>query len=624
MSYSRSASLEESLKWRNKCASMLRRIRRITERPQAEEQRIESAIEEYSIQTGLDYDQSRHHVMELNTPTEIVHPNLLIQFLESAATPILPEIISGKKSVFIDPSFSMDMQLLTTRPVNRARHWFIVMRIAMYSNSLWMVILGCVLNYLVHQTIVPGLVLVAVVVGAVPQYPYTSSRFWWVVLLFQLLFVGAQFAWQLPSVCDAGTDKLRPWWQLFSLSQECAPVFTTTHAMQLGFTKWFDEEMWFKNVWSDGLLDILICIHLRSLFMSGRSLAAPSKIRSQLQMDRTDPSSDFEKPPGDFYTVRFSLSLFVVVFLIIDWSRISSTNLPASAGAPSLLGESVTRNHFSTNQVIAVTLFIFQMLLDRIMYSHSKSLVGRRIVLGLVTGQLFMLIFGMNLRVVYLFWFAYFSYLLLSARQLAFEIRPIASRSGILWSSGKFSYYAFRVYLVIPFLDELRQICDWVAAPVTALSLFMWFKVEDCMQNLRVVQAEMDSRKSALPMLSSDRACVGVATLMGLVAIITGPLVFFSGLNVLREPNLVVSGSPAGSLGFTNLRIFLEVPDSLPRIELYSSNQVVTSKLNPDWVKDDEVLAPLVALQSADLQSVSSRKLPTLSGVSLFHYSRKS
>jgi len=164
----------------------------------------------------------------------------------------------------------------------------------------------------------------------------------------------------------------------------------------------------------------------------------------------------------------------------------------------------------------------------------------------------------------------------------------------------------YRIYLAIPFLDELKQICDWVASPVTALSLFMWFKVEDCMLSLRTIQTEMDGRAS-LPLNRKDRQCIGITALVGLIAIVTGPLVFFSGLNVLRESNLIVPFATSESAPTsTSFQIFLRIPGTpVSRLSLISSNQAMTKSLPLESVRDDEILAPLVTLESVDLQQIS-------------------
>lgn len=365
-----------------------------------------------------------------------------------------------------------------------------------------------------------------------------------------------------------------------------------------------------------------MCIRYNKSYAKSRAIrtlaTAPRKAREAISGSPFESATT--RPTWDTYSARFFLSLIVAVLLITDWSSVSAMRLPSVSSTPSLLGESFTRNHFSAWQVVAITVFIFQIILDRCLYtliSHSPS-VGtlseqhrefntrttfhRKLVLASVTIQFVLLVAAMNLRLVNRFFIPYCMYLVLTARQLAFDIRPVGGKTGgILWSPGSMSYYAFRLYLAIPFLDELRQICDWVASPSTCLSLYMWFKVEDCMQNLRSVQAEMDSRDT-LPLTRGDRSCVGVSAIVGLVAIITGPLVFFSGLNVLREQNPIVSTVPGEAP--SSLRIFLQVPPNVPHLTLYTSNQLSTEGISTETVKD-EVLAPLLVMKSADLQRIS-------------------
>ena len=587
--YLRTVCHEDAIKWRNKCGSLLRRIRRVRETMDRSINGetptlspMETAIEDLSIETGLDYEESKS-LIDLSPRGE--RGGTTQQTLWDSS-----EFAKHSSSNLSDPAFALDQQLATT--LTYPLVWI-------FSRSLWLVVGTLFVSFLVQQSWLAGIPLVLIVVLGLPSFPYPPHALWGSLLGYQLTAILAKCLWQFAIVCDSG-DVVG--WKFFSLGQShCPPVYVDTRAMRLGL---FKCSSYLSLLWPDVVVVGAIFVHLRSLFLTGRSGLPPRKAREAIAGSTVNLGST-TRPTWDTYTARFLLAMTVTVLLITNWSRVSASKLPQIGPSSSILGESVSRNHFSAIQVLAITVFLFQVVADRAIYivmSHSPTRL-RKLVLFSVTVQFLLLLFAMNLRLVLPFFLPHSAYLVLTARQLAFDIRPTGTRSGFLWQKGYASHYAYRVYLAIPFLDELRQICDWAASPATALSLFMWFKVEDCIQNLRFVQAEMDSRQ---PLAKTDRTCMGVSAIVGLVAIITGPLVFFSGLNVLREQNPIVLVSPSGDTP-SGLRIFLQVPGSLPRLQLYSSNQMVIQAVSSadSAMKDDEVLAPLLVLQSADLQRVS-------------------
>ena len=599
---------EDTLKWQNKCGSMLRRIRRIREAvdkatgreveslsPSVRDNRLQTAIEEYSIQTGLAYEESKSALEHGERGGTLTEPEQrLRQLIIQSTTPPLEEAVSS----ISDPAFEMDEILADENILYQFRVWIL-------SQSFWLVIVSVYLTYLFHggsfMSAVP--VLLVSVVG-LSAFPFPPHGLWKFLLAFTLAVIALKLAYQSPWICDDTSVDI---WKVFYVATRttkqgipyCPQIYVATRATRLGL---------FKTTWShlseligpELAMTLALIIHLRSLSLTGRSFADARKlIFGEI------------KATKDTYTARFFLSLLVTGMLITDWTTISDTKPLFGSSSSRFLGEGISRNYFSPWQVLAIALFVFQIVLDRCMYtlmSHSpgepsnrRAVVAKRVILITVATQFLILLFYMNMRVVVVFFTLYSLYLSLTARQLAFDIRPVGGKSGFLWGPSQLSYYAYRAYLLIPFLDELRMISDWVASPATSLSLFMWFKVEDCIQNLRFIQAEMDNRHN-LPLLKADRACIGVSAIVGLIGIITGPLVFFSGLNVLREPNPVVASLP-GSLP-SAFSISLLTTDQ-HRVILYSSTQCEAQSVDPETVKDDEILAPLMAMRSGDLQQVS-------------------
>ena len=588
----RSVCQDDAIKWRNQCAALLRRIHRIRdtmEMSSSAEDRMaslsprarESAIEQYSIETGLDYDQSKLALDNPNVAAETSLRDLLV------STPILMD--SPHVS---DAAFETDYAL--------SQFFWCKFRVLVFSNSLAFLFASLLLVFTIEQSWLAAIPLILLIVFALPSFPYSPSFFFKMLFTYEGVVLLLKVLWQYPLICDVGATG--PFWQLFKLAKKCPPVYIDSRAMHIGFLKIaFTPFDWIRLLSSDLFVMCCIAVHLRSMYLSGRSALAPKAARIAI----ADPMYHHgtTRPTLDTYTTRFLLGMTVTVILITSWATISSSKLP-QIGPSNFLGEAVSRNHFSAWQVLGITFFIFQLIFDRAIYiAMSHENIGifflRKLIRISILIQLLLLFWAMNLHLVFRFFVPYIAYLALSARQLAFDVRPVGNKSGFLWGKSFLSYYSYRVYLAIPFLDELRQICDWVATPKTSLTLFMWFKVEDCIANLRFIQAEMDSREK-----HKNRKLVGISALVGLVAIITGPLVFFSGLNVLREQNPIVNVAPSVGIS-SGFKIFLQLPE-LPRIELYSSNQMTTYPVSSEQVmKEDEVLAPLLVLQSADLQEIN-------------------
>lgn len=602
---------EDATKWQNKCGSMLRRIRRIREAvdkdtvvealsPTTRENRMQTAIEEFSIQTGLDYEESKNVLEHGERGGTLSEPELrLRQLVNQSTVPVLEETVSR----ISDPAFEQDEIMANDRLYLQFKVWI-------FSRSFWLVMVGVFANFFWNSgSILSAVPLVLAVTVGLSSYPFPPHSLWRFIGILAIFSIFAKILFQSKYVCEDTSSEV---FKIFHFASEftksgepkCPPVYVDSRASRLGLFKLDDWETTSVLSLIGGELIVLVftMIHLRSLFLSGRLGLTPERAITLLGGD--------SKPTKDTYTFRFLLSLCVTVLLITDWTKLSASKPIVSS---SFLGEGISRNFFSPAQVLAVTLFVFQIVLDRCMYtlmSHSpgdpvqssaRSHLSRKVTIASITVQILILVIFMNLRVVVGFFSIYVLFLSLSARQLAFDIRPVGGKSGFLWTKGYLSYYTYRLYLLIPFLDELRVICDWVASPFTSLNLFMWFKVEDCIQNLRFVQAEMDSRET-LPFARGDRACLGISSIVGLVAVITGPLVFFSGLNVLREPNPVIRFLP----GYppTSLTVYLSTQAGL-RIPLYASTQTNITSIEPDSVKNDQILAPLMAMRSGDLQSLS-------------------
>ncbi|CAD7960155.1 unnamed protein product [Amoebophrya sp. A120] len=87
----------------------------------------------------------------------------------------------------------------------------------------------------------------------------------------------------------------------------------------------------------------------------------------------------------------------------------------------------------------------------------------------------------------------YATYLALSSLQLRYATKT-AEPISLTRSVDLFSKCVFQLYMVTPFLNEFRVLCDWVVTK-TSLDVYMWFKLEDLFTNLYLVKYDMTLRR---------------------------------------------------------------------------------------------------------------------------------
>jgi len=107
-----------------------------------------------------------------------------------------------------------------------------------------------------------------------------------------------------------------------------------------------------------------------------------------------------------------------------------------------------------------------------------------------------------------------------------------------------FTKTLFRIYSVVPFLHELRVLTDWTVSE-TSLDFFMWMKLEDAQHNLYRTHVDMEFRAEIPPGSKRgafEKITQGLCVLSILLAILLGPLWYFSSLNPVVRENPVVFG----------------------------------------------------------------------------------
>ncbi|KAF4683124.1 hypothetical protein FOZ60_009570 [Perkinsus olseni] len=470
-------------------------------------------------------------------------------------------------------------------------------------------------------------------------YPFLTATPWIVVGLCSLGSLSLKLVMQMPHVCD--TDGYVP--SIVESRWECPPTYgVVTPLSRLGLFKVSDYEdaaLLSYVGWDLGII-LLVVLHLIHKRLSGRGadmtpaqakviLRRPEDAEGRPESSEQDSEGasghavSLRRPSLDLFIPRFAFSLVVIFLIIFDWSAISSASTDKLETG---FAESVRNNRFSTVQVLAIVGLIVRVLVDRYIYSRLSTSVdgysfGRHVLTEklILWAQVVLMLAGcvyirtVPLRVV----IPFTCYLVLTGIQLHFAIR--VSHPGLVWlgsipptrdpndptkpippSNGAwFSYYTYRVYRVIPFLDELRVICDFASSRGTALSLFMWFKLEDAWQNLYLVHYDIAGRAAIERQTSPKyRFLLGGSVLAFLVFVITGPLTFFSGLNLLRESNMVTSASMAISLKVGELSIPVWKTDHVGLRVPQSS----------EYPLMPEELVSYTAMHSADLQNATLPK----------------
>mgnify|MGYP005993317749 CR=1 FL=1 len=112
-------------------------------------------------------------------------------------------------------------------------------------------------------------------------------------------------------------------------------------------------------------------------------------------------------------------------------------------------------------------------------------------------------------------------------------------------SYGMFHRYLFEVYLVIPFLFELRSMLDWSIFDTT-LNFFQWMKLEDIYRNLYQVKCKRvgeESRNWYEKQSFITKNVVGMLAFIGLIALLWFPLFLLSSANPTNQPNPVVDST---------------------------------------------------------------------------------
>ncbi|CAL1145384.1 unnamed protein product [Cladocopium goreaui] len=330
-------------------------------------------------------------------------------------------------------------------------------------------------------------------------------------------------------------------------------------------------------------------------------------------------SAELRKPAKDFYTIRFLLSLACFLLLLLAWNSLAGTGRSFTAA--------LTSNIFSGTQVFAIMGVMAAMIADRALYtwytqdrvtteglSGPEDVLPRRsknaalLQLLLLLVQLVMLhavqinawaeraspsakeVSTFNSFTLVCFYFLYVLYLVFSSMQLRYDVHLLRGGLGLTHSVDFVPWLLFKVYTMVPFVDELRVLTDWTVTS-TSMNLFMWFKLEDAQQSLYKTKCDMNARKYVKPAFERpvrEKLLQGGLFLLALFVLIVGPITYFSTANLFLKSNLVYMGS---------LKANLEVEmtgGGISQLPLYDTAQADIDTLSSDDAKRFAVSHPNV------------------------------
>jgi piezo-type mechanosensitive ion channel component 1/2 len=258
----------------------------------------------------------------------------------------------------------------------------------------------------------------------------------------------------------------------------------------------------------------------------------------------------------DLYPAIAAVQILLMIYMIFFYPLMTDVNGFS-------LEESTKYYQFSSDMVIGVLVHVLVMIAERYI-----AIMGRVRSTKLIVKYVFTLvIFALFSWFIYYlapfknlltseanlyapsyaliaFSFFYFFYFYLSALQIKYGYKEVKSLNSLMTRRGFANYYAVSIYTAIPFLYELKIIIDWTFTN-TSMSLFDWFRQFSIY--LRAFKSKIQYYNATgydyIRPQPWYQKIIGWVGFILIIIIIFGPMVLFSGLNPIAQPNLVVGGS---------------------------------------------------------------------------------
>eukprot|EP00434_Breviolum_minutum_P021602 symbB.v1.2.019067.t1/scaffold1542.1/size112718/2 len=341
------------------------------------------------------------------------------------------------------------------------------------------------------------------------------------------------------------------------------------------------------------------------------------------------------KPAMDLFLPRAALMMCCFCIIFISWDRLME-------GGESF-ADSLTSNSFSGQQVAAVIVFLVLMVQVRAeytWYTQGRGLrakteeryeadgdrqgvfVGRQgtgtVSLAVFVGQrilflaelvaLHSIFIAQWAGIQLIFYLIFMLYLILTSLQMRYDVHVTSGGLALTHSMDFISNLAFKAYLAVPFVEEMRVLTDWTITR-TSMDFFMWMKLEDTQQSLYRTKRDFTFRRwypPAAPRPGWEKVLQGGVLLAGLIILIVTPIALFSTLNPSLQSNRLTSASLSGNL------IVQSSAEGIRQLRLYKGSQVsiVQEPDHSDQSRDAaEVSFAIVSEENFDSQAVAQARV---------------
>ncbi|GAU96230.1 hypothetical protein RvY_07704-3 [Ramazzottius varieornatus] len=254
------------------------------------------------------------------------------------------------------------------------------------------------------------------------------------------------------------------------------------------------------------------------------------------------------------YSERINVNVYSWLFLCDFLCFVIVVSFYWAFGPDAGSGDNI-KDYFEENRIPTAFLIILivqfcLMIIDRALYLR-KNLKGKlifQIILVLIVHVVFFFYLpketGRSFNrstPVQLWYFVKCAYFLLSA----FQIRcgyPTRILGNFLTTSYSYlNLYLFKIFIIIPFLMELRNIMDWIWTD-TSMSMAEWLKLEDIYANMFVLKCwRMAEKRYPTPRgtryMTFWKYLIGGGILLLFILIIWFPLILFSLTNAVGTTN---------------------------------------------------------------------------------------
>lgn len=168
------------------------------------------------------------------------------------------------------------------------------------------------------------------------------------------------------------------------------------------------------------------------------------------------------------------------------------------------------------------------------------------------------------------------------------------------------NYVAFKGFMAIPFIFELKTFIDWTFTK-TALDVFQWFNLTSNHAELYIahsLQGRMQAKPLGRPVNHFSKVILGFCGQVIIILLIAGPLLLFSTFNPISTPDPVINAQ-------ISFNILLEPKESSVSntINVFTNNYVTMIKQVTDTQYDTMQFASDPKTKSFDRELIQYVKM---------------